>query len=590
MPRGIGTEAAPVDALRRVIANIRTYLGQLPPSGKLIIALVVVIAALILFVVSQAASKPKWVELLPGAPLVEQQQAITTLKTQGIRYQTDGNKLMVSPDDEWAARGALSEAGKMPADVSQLFKNILEKQTWHTSRFQSEQYYNLDLQKALSTVVSNFGGVKTATVFIDAPESNGLGAAVRKPKASVNVITSPGRALTQQQVDAIATLVAGAKAGLDLANVKVVDVTAGRERKATSPDQASSSTYMEHAAAVERQMADKLQDLLAGVPGVKVAVTAQVDVTSVQARVVKNFPTGDGTVSLLKKSDDQKTTQSEPTKGAEPGPRSNQAADINRGGGKGGAKSEMESGVSEMENHVGSRDEKITDPRGMPTSLAASINVPRGYIVQLLQPKSADAGKADQPAAEKKAEPTEKEIEDRFKLEQMRIEQLVKPHLKSRGADGKMADGEVVVSMVPGDFAVAASATAPSGIMGSLGLATPSGGGSVLGMNLGAGLLDKALVSLLAVVALGMMVMMVKKQGKKVELPSAEELVGIPPQLEIKNDLVGEADEGETVMAGIEVDEGSIQQQKMLESVGEFVKSQPDGAARLVKRWIVRED
>jgi flagellar biosynthesis/type III secretory pathway M-ring protein FliF/YscJ len=573
-----------VDALRRVLANIRTYLGQLPASGKLIIALTVVIAALVLFVVSQMASKPSWVELLPGAPLAEQQQAIATLKTQGIRYQTEGNKLMVSPGDEWAARAALSEAGKMPADVSQLFKNILEKQTWHTSRYQSEQLYNVDLQGALGKMIGGFTGVKGAQVILDVPEPNGLGAAVRKPSATASVTTGTGRPLTQQQVDAIANLVAGAKAGLDVSLVKVIDVVAGRERRATRPDQAATGTYMEHAAAVERQMVEKLGDLLAGIPGIRIAVTAQVDVTSVNARVRKNLPTGEGTVSLLKKSDDQKTVQSEPSRGAEPGPRSNQTADINRGGGKQGAKSEMEMGVAEMENHVGTRDEQIVDPRGMPTGLAASINVPRGYIVKLLAAK----GEAAKPDA-KPAEPSDKEIEDRFKLEQTRIETLVKPHLKSRGSDGKVVDGEVVVSLVPGEFAAeGTAATASTGVMSSLGLVTPGGGGS--GFSLGGGLLDKALVALLAVVALGMMVMMVKKQGKKVDLPSAEELVGIPPSLEIKNDLVGEADEGETVMTGIEIDEGAIQQQKMLESVGEFVKTQPDGAARLVKRWLVRED
>lgn len=576
-----------MDALRRVIANIQTYLGQLPASGKLIIGLVVVIAALVLFVVSQVASKPTWVELLPGAPVTEQQQAIATLKTQGIGYQTEGNKLMVAPGDEWAARAALSEAGKMPSDVSQLFKNILEKQTWHTSRYQSEQLYNLDLQSALGKMISGFTGVKGATVVVSAPEPNGLGAAVRKPSATASVTTGTGRPLTQQQVDAIANLVAGAKAGLDVLQVKVIDTVAGRERRATSPDQAATSTYMEHASAVERQMVEKLGDLLAGIPGVRIAVTAQVDVTSVNARVRKNLPTGEGTVSLLKKSDDQKTVQSEPSRGAEPGPRSNQTADINRGSGKQGAKSEMEMGVAEMENHVGTRDEQIVDPRGMPTALAASINVPRGYIVKLLTPK-ADPAKADAKTDAKAAEPSDKDIDDRFKLEQARIESLVKPHLRSRGSDGKAVDGEVVVSLVPGEFASESSGVAASsGMLSSLGLVTPAGGGS--GFSLG-GLLDKALISLLAVVALGMMVMMVKKQGKKVELPSAEELVGIPPQLEIKNDLVGEADEGETVMTGIEIDEGAIQQQKMLESVGEFVKTQPDGAARLVKRWLVRED
>jgi flagellar biosynthesis/type III secretory pathway M-ring protein FliF/YscJ len=444
-------------------------------------------------------------------------------------------------------------------------------------------------------MIGGFTGVKGAQVILDVPEPNGLGSAVRKPSATASVTTGTGRPLTQQQVDAIANLVAGAKAGLDVSLVKVIDVVAGRERRATRPDQAATGTYMEHAAAVERQIVEKLGDLLAGIPGIRIAVTAQVDVTSVNARVRKNLATGDGTVSLLKKSDDQKTVQSEPSRGAEPGPRSNQAADINRGSGKQGAKSEMESGVAEMENHVGTRDEQIVDPRGMPTALAASINVPRGYIVKLLAAKG-DAGKTDakpdtKPDAKpdaKLAEPSEKEIEDRFKLEQARIEMLVKPHLKSRGSDGKTVDGEVVVSLVPGEFASeGATAAGSGGVMSSLGLVTPGGGS---GFALGGGLLDKALVALLAVVALGMMVMMVKKQGKKVELPTAEELVGIPPQLEVQNDLVGEADEGETVMTGIEIDEGAMQQQKMLESVGEFVKAQPDGAARLVKRWLVRED
>jgi len=86
--------------------------------------------------------------------------------------------------------------------------------------------------------------------------------------------------------------------------------------------------------------------------------------------------------------------------------------------------------------------------------------------------------------------------------------------------------------------------------------------------------------------AVDLIVDMVKKAGKKTEMPTAEELVGLPPALETATDLIGEADEGETAMAGIEVDEGQMQNQKILEQVGEMVTKDPGSAARLLNRWI----
>jgi flagellar biosynthesis/type III secretory pathway M-ring protein FliF/YscJ len=83
-----------------------------------------------------------------------------------------------------------------------------------------------------------------------------------------------------------------------------------------------------------------------------------------------------------------------------------------------------------------------------------------------------------------------------------------------------------------------------------------------------------------------MMFLMVRKASRKAEMPSAEELVGLPPTLETKSDLIGEADESETPMAGIEVDEGEVRSQKLLEQVQALVKDNPDSAAKLINRWV----
>jgi flagellar biosynthesis/type III secretory pathway M-ring protein FliF/YscJ len=86
------------------------------------------------------------------------------------------------------------------------------------------------------------------------------------------------------------------------------------------------------------------------------------------------------------------------------------------------------------------------------------------------------------------------------------------------------------------------------------------------------------------------MLMLVKKGGKAAKMPTAEELVGLPPPIEGTSEIVGEADEGETAMAGIEVGEGQMQSQKMLEQVSEMVTKEPEAVARMLNRWVVVEE
>ena len=289
---------------------------------------------------------------------------------------------------------------------------------------------------------------------------------------------------------------------------------------------------------------------------------------------------GEGTVSLIKKETGNKTTQADGSRAAEPGPRSNQAADISRSSSGKGTKMDQETTESEFDSKIGTEERNIVDPRGMPTSFVASVNVPKGYIVNLLKPPA----KPDEVKDPTKPDvvPTDQEVDARFKVEQASIVASLKPHLRTHSAEG-VVEGEVVVSLVPGEYL--ATSVGPSGGMPALGMLA-TGGGTIGGFSLGTGLIDKAVVSVLAIAALTMMVMMVKKAGKKIEMPTAAELVGVPQDMEVKSDVIGEAAEGDTPLEGIEVDEGDVQKQKMLESVGEFVQGSPEGAAKLMKRWM----
>lgn len=588
-----------MDQLRRMMATIQVGLGGMKATHKLLIGSVIVIMVLAMVVVQLMTAKTNMVELLPGAPVSDQQRAAGELGKIGLVSKFEGGKLVVRSEDEYRARAVLSENNVLPNDKALIFENILLKQNWTNSRQQNEQLYNRALATELQMTISKFSGIKSANVFLDIPEPMGLGASVRRPTATASVTTANGQPLSQGQVDAIANFIAGSKAGLSVDSVRVIDAIAGRQRKATSEDAIVPTTYMEHAARVEQVTREKVQELLGYIPGVVVAVTAQVDVTQARSVVNSNLPEKQGTLSMVKKTIEDSTKSNQTTGGAEPGVGANQTADINNGAGGGsgaGTSTEKTTSTTEMENHVGSKNETIVDPKGYPTMVALSVNIPRGFVASLIKAATPAAGTtpAPAPAGGAAAGPDDAAIKDKFEKDvKPAIIEMLKPQVRAMMVQSgkaptdltKLVDEAIAVSMMPIDLPpLAAPQTA--GIFG--GSSASGGGGSLMGIP--GSLIDKGVLGILALVSLGMMMMMLKKVSKRTETPTAEELVGLPPSIEAPGEVIGEADESETPMEGIEVDDGLMKSQKILEQVTELVEKTPDSAARLLNRWMSVQD
>ncbi len=566
-----------MERLQNAIALIRKQLGSLTATQKLLAGSIGVIAAMTLFVVAQYAGRPSFVELLPGIAPAEQSRAMSILRTANFAVKDEAGKVMVKPGTESRAIAMLQEEGQLPGDTSLLFQNLVDKQSWQNSRTQNEQMFQIALQNELGRVISNFRGIKRATVLIDAPQAVGLGAAVRKPTASVTVFSDSGRALDQATVDAIASLVSGAKSGLAVESVRVIDGSTGRQRTPTSSDQFLPTQYRDAAALAEEAKRRQILDLVSYIPGVVVAVTAEVDITRRDSQsTLYSSPDEGGTVSLLARETKNSVTDSSGGGSAEPGIRSNQGQDISRGASGTGQKSEQKDTQTEMENKVGSKTERVVDPRGMTTRMAASVNVPQGYVEALVK-KAKDMASGTAAAGAAPASVTAQEVKDKFAEIEADIRASLLPHVRAQGVEG-----EVRVSMVPVELPPLGDAGATqAGMFGS------DGGGGILA--LGGGLVEKGVLGVLALAAVGMMFMMVRKASKPVVLPSARELVGVPPTLETGASVVGEADEMETAMAGIEIEEGSVRVQKMLEQLGEIVQSDPSGTSRVLNRWLQSE-
>lgn len=583
-----------MEQLRRIWGTIGKQLGQLGPSQRLLIGSLLVIVLMTLFLVSQYAGARKMVELIPSAGADEQTRAQTYLMSVGLTAEMKEGKVVVPAERQYVALAQLTQAQMLPADKKLVFDNLIEKQNMFMPKGQLDQMYMTALTNELSKVISGFDGIEDARVFISNPVTTGLGAATRKPVAQVTVFTGRGRSgagLDQKTVDALADVVAGAVAGLDLRNVAIIDGTSRRRYRATAPEDIGGQTYMEQVAAVEDRVREKIEDHLGRfISGVVVSVNAMVDASKRERIIDKALEKGQGSVSIPTSETNTTSNSSGGTKAGEPGLGSNVGLDIN--GGNGGPSNQTTSETTEVSSSVriGSEVTKQVDPRGRPTKINVTVSVPRDYVLEILKSRAGEApGGNGAGGGTGGGGPTDADVEKEWQTQQARLVGMIKPLIDTKDVPTTIAEaGEVVVTLMPVALGLTGEGGNTAGLGGSVG--GGGGGSGMISKLLSGGVIKQALLGVLALVALGMTFVMVRRVGKPQALPTAEELVGIPPALQPDSDLVGEADESETAMTGIEVDSDALKTSKMLEEVQELVSKNPQTAATVFSRWLATEE
>lgn len=580
-----------MEQLRRIFEPIGRALAKLGPSQKLLIGSLAIILLMTFFVVSQYAAAPKLAPVLSGGTPEDQQKVVDYLETQGINYKVQAGRIMVPVERQYAVLAQLQRASALPADKRLLFSSLQDSQDWMRSRSQLDQRFTIALCNELSQVIRNFPGVTDANVFIAMPQgAPGLGAAARKPTAQVTVFTRPGSALDQPSVDALADLVAGSVSGLDVNEIKIVDGTNRRRYRANQPGDFAATTYLEQAAKVEERIQNKIVEHLSPfMPNVIVSVNAIVDAARTESRTESVLPKGEGTQAILKKESTTNKTSTESAGAAEPGVGANISASIDRGGAGGRNSTSDETSDTDFEIGFGRKTETRLDAQGKPIKINVAVSVPRDYVSQILASKAAPAAPGAAPAAA----PSDDDITKAWDAERPKLEAMLRPLIETEvGSDqaggAAASTGNLVVSLIPVAMMSASAAGGSAAGIGSLfgGGSTGSGGGGLMGSPL----IKQISLGGLAALSIGLMLLMVRKAGRAPALPTAEELVGIPPALAPGSDLVGEADESDTAMSGIEVDDDELRTQKMLEQVSELVKTNPSSAATVFNRWMTPEE
>jgi flagellar biosynthesis/type III secretory pathway M-ring protein FliF/YscJ len=562
-----------VQALRNTLELIRGRLTGLSSTAKLLAGSLMVIVAMGLFLVAQWSATVTTVPFSVTATAYE--QAKTYLGNRGVAYVEENGRLMV-PAERHAEllAGFAEQGGGSEAGID--FEAMIGLDSPFDTTRQSETKKLVALQNVLSRTIAGFRNVKNATVFISPKPATPLGASRHVQTASVHVVMRMG-GLTQEQVDAIAAMVAGTQAGLKPENVSVTDGT--QSYRTTFGRAGAAGENLEQSLKIADAVQARLGQILASIEGVRIAVNPQV-VTVERKRTRTEFR--DGISVPISES-----TQTSDTKGAtpmrEPGTVPNTGMQVMSTPSGAGQSSTERSDLRYLSQIPGTQETEI-DPTGYATKIDVGVAIPWSYFVKVwkLRNPAGDGAEAK--------EPDEAMISAVRDEEVARIKKLVEP-LVATDAFEDAKKGVVEVSWFY-DFREELPEPSMAANIGEIVLGGGGGGVGGGGISIsGGGLIKPIGLGVLAIVSLFFMFNIAKKASMREQLPNAEELAGVPPMLESDGgDIIGEADEATPALEGMELDDDSLRRQQMLDQLNDLATRDPEELSGILRRWMRNQD
>ncbi len=542
-----------MEFVRRAWTQIRDQAEGLPRSVLLFVGSLLVVLVLVGWIMLLYVGQADRVSLA-GMHSGSQAEVMQKLSEAGVQVQNENGQLFVSIDDRDRAFAVLAQADLVSADASEAFNQMLASQNMFLSNRQSEVGYVIAKQQALSRMIRQFNGVQRAEVIIALPQRQGFGASHVRPQASVSV-TPGGEGLSRQSTRAIAALISGSVAEMRPQDVQVTDTSTGRLYTVADEDESLPSDVLEYRQALERYHRDKIKDALGGIPGVVVAVNVITDDVRRQVDTETRFAE-QALESESKRSEESNSREA----AAEPGTRPNTGATIaGADNGPGTTHTLSDNETRFMAPMVSGTTQTERTSQNV-EQINAVVSIPRSYFVSLWKAENVDE---TEPPSDEDLQPV---MAGRIAM----IEAMVRPLMV---AD---REGELNVSMMADETVL------------DLPTAT-AGGGGVMGLVGSQGVQTTGMVAL-GILAVGVMAFLAKKGMNAEPLPTVEELSGIPPMLATDDDLIGEVDEGEGALAGMEIDEAAVETQRIAQQINDLVKNDPEEAGQLIGRWIEEDE
>ncbi len=542
------------------IETIKRQLSGLEPSQRVALGLCVVVISGAIFMLTQWSLQREMVPLY-AEKLTDEQLESAARQLQMMRedYELRDDDIYVRPVDQRRLIMALNARNSGPRDLSITFETLLKDNDNFASTQTTQYNQNIALSNELALMIQSWPKITEARVQI-APETRRRLNKATMPTAIVQVRMAQGTQMGKGIVESLARLVSGAVPGLQPQNVSVVDLVAGRSYVVDDQEDRFSSTLYDLQRRREAELKSKIEDLLSYVPGLIAQVRLKLDDQNV-SRVDTELDE-----PAVRREVKEETSQTNQSSAQEPGVSANTGVAL-AGAGSGQSSSNEKTETEYMQERGGSVTQTQKKP-GTVLKAAASIGVPRSYFVAAVK---ALAGDSD-------TEPTVEQVDAYIDEQIPEIEKQVKPLLDANAE----VESTVVVS-VYADRAVEYIQQGP--LEGSEKATSVVDFVSAHGKQLG-------LLAMVAV-AMGMMMLMVRKGGAATVAPGLDEQEAVPSgplgEFYVDEGAVGKAGSPDAFLIAQETDENSIRLRQISQQVTDLIEDDPEGAAQLVRRWIERE-
>jgi flagellar biosynthesis/type III secretory pathway M-ring protein FliF/YscJ len=575
-----------MDALKAQLDRLQQQLAGLSASQKMLAASLVAIMVMTLLWWSRYAAQAEMEPVLPQSftqqelgPIIQQ------LRAAHIKYAlaADG-RILVPTDKKDEALSILSYEQVLPANTSTAFDEMLKQLNPFSPASTTEKVLTNAKGRMLADIIRLYPGVYTADVMLNPAAERRVGTGVAVvPTATINILTRKGANPDKRKLAQAAAHAVAGGAGLQKNKISVI-IDARTFRVEDDEDGgggAGSAELFEQQQRVEQVYRDKIQSALSYIPTAIVSVTVDVE----NRTIVEEKQTVDPDNLVHKPTEEQTRTRENNSLrpgGGEPGIKPNAGLDTTPVPAPDASDSETdETTTTKYQLEVSRSMQKSRTPAGKAKVEAASVSVPRSYLVDIYHQKAREAAAAAGTAA---AGPAAKEPDDAALAS---IEESVLGAVRSIAASNTRLPLDAVFVTTHYDGELATMLGGGGGDSGATGGA--AGGDSVVSLAVSRYAREIAIAAL-AVVSLFMVATMVRKGGGAAPAVAvaAPEPRHPPQLLDAGEEIAGEAGDGDPMLDGMELDEDAVRTEQMLGQVSTMVKENPDAAAALVKRWLNR--
>ena len=557
-----------MEFFRRTIGQIKTQLGLLSASQKMVCVLLVVIMIGAFFWLVNYSAQREMVPLFDQSfTEVQLRPIVNKLEGWGEDYLLKGDRILVLKSRQISLIGRLNYANVLPEDTAMGWSSLLEDVDFMTPAFVHEDRKLIKMQQMLGQAIAEMPGVESAKVFINQGSKRRLSNLTPNASASVMITMSSAESDTRKLATSIAAFVSGA---VNRMKREDVTVTIGGKLFTIAPvGEQMDSEYLALKATHEQHYRQKILDAL-NIADTLVQVDATPQITKTRTTKSEILPEEEGSWNPVIDETGREDESTNVTERKEPGMMANVPENAQGGSGPSQKQTSEESTIAKKP-FPGHAETFKEIPAGGITDISATVRVPRSYFVGVAQRES---DSQDEPSSQNVTAAIERELPILKKSVMLAI------GLRTPADD----DCVVVNDYWDGIVTVAQAGAATAGIAGA------ASGPSVAGVAQQYG--KHIAVGALAAISLLMMLMMVRKAGGPVDVSDDETALrmGERPLDALGVEESNIDDDGHTaggLLEGLELNEDTIRSQQILEQVRSLVDDSPQAAASLLKKWIV---